>query len=267
MGWLKFAMKQKNRSPITDKPLHNPGQSLQEQRDDLLYDKIMLPAMMAWFVISWAAMEWWHHFNPTSRSPIVTSGMALLVLIYAIWRIGRTWPQLRRLKQGIEGEKAVGQYLERLREQGYQIFHDLQSEDFNVDHVIIGPAGIFTIETKTLSKPMRGETKIQFDGATIAVNGKQMERSPVRQAKAQASWVKKILDDYTGRTFDVWPVVVFPSWFIEHKPGSLREMWVLEPKALPKFLANEATILSAEEIGLASNNLSRFIRDQEKLKK
>jgi hypothetical protein len=42
------------------------------------------------------------------------------------------------LMQGREGEKAVGQYLERLRARGYQVLHDIPGENFNIDHVLIG---------------------------------------------------------------------------------------------------------------------------------
>jgi len=62
----------------------------------------------------------------------------------------------------------------------------------------------------------------------------------------------------------VRPVVVFPGWYIEQKAGSSRELWVLEPKALPSFLENAPDVLSAEEIKMASGHLSRFIRAQEK---
>ena len=96
------------------------------------------------------------------------------------------------------------------------------------------------------------------------MNGKLPERNPVRQAKAQASWLKKTLLEFSGRDFAVRPIVVFPGWFIEQRPGSLHELWVLEPKALPKFLSNEPAILSAEEVKMASGCLSRFIRVQEK---
>jgi len=41
-------------------------------------------------------------------------------------------------------------------------------------------------------------------------------------------------------------------------------LWVLEPKALPSYLENAPNVLSAEEIKMASGNLSRFIRSQEK---
>lgn len=257
-------MKQNKRSPITDKPLRNPGQSLEKMRDDMLYDKVLAPTMMALMMAWFTAMEWWYYFNPRTRNPLILSIFAVLMVAYAVWRIWRTWPQLHQLKQGIEGEKVVGQFLERLRGQGYQVFHDLQGEDFNVDHVIIGPAGVFTIETKTLSKPLRGETKIQFDGETVAVNGTLLERNPLRQAKAQASWLKKTLQEFSGRDFIVHPVVLFPGWYIEQRPGSLREIWVLEPKALPKFLSNAPANLSDEDVRFASNHLSRFIREQEK---
>ncbi|MDE2310111.1 MAG: NERD domain-containing protein [Betaproteobacteria bacterium] len=258
-------MKQDKRSPITDKPLRNPGQSLEKRRDDLLYDKVLAPMLLAFMMILLAGMEWWYYFNPKARNPVVATIFAIAILVYAIFRIWRTWPELQQLRQGIEGEKAVGQFLERLRESGYQVFHDLMGDDFNVDHAIIGPAGVFTIETKTISKPMRGEVKIQFDGEHIQINGQTMERNPVRQAQAQAGWLKKILQESTGREYKVHPVVVFPGWFIERKDGSSRELWVLEPKALPKFLENAPEVLSTEEIKMASVHLSRFIRSQEKL--
>lgn len=257
-------MKLNKRSPLTDKPLRNPGQSLERQRNDLIYDKLMLPFFMSWFLIVMAGMEWWYYFNPKARSPITLTVIAIALLAYAIIRIWRKWPEVKQLKQGIDGEKAVGQFLERLRESGYQVFHDVVGDDFNVDHVIIGPAGVFTIETKTISKPMRGEVKIHFDGEHILINGKSMERNPVHQAKAQATWLKKILRETTEREYRVRPVVVFPGWYIDQKASSFREIWVLEPKAFLKFLEKEPSVLSAEEIKMASGHLSRFIRTQEK---
>jgi hypothetical protein len=261
-------MKQDKRSPITDKPLRNPGQSLEKRREDLIFDRVLAPMLMA-FMLAWlAGTEWWYYYNPQTRNPALITIGAVIALAYAAFRFWRTRPELKQLRQGIEGEKAVGQFLERLRENGYQVFHDLMGDSFNVDHVVIGSAGVFTIETKTISKPSRGEVKIKFDGETIQINGLTMDRNPVWQAKAQASWLKKILSEHTGQDFPVRPVVLFPGWFIEHKSSSVhREIWVLEPKALPKFLENAPNILSIEEVRMASGHLSRFIRSQEKLDK
>lgn len=256
-------MSEQPKSPIKDKPLRSPGQSLEEERRKLFEDKLETPLMLALVFMVFAVMEWWRYYWMQPPSPVAFTVSAVVVAGFAAWRVWKTRPQVHALKQGIEGEKAVGQFLERLRESGYQVFHDLIGTGFNVDHVLIGPAGVFTVETKTWSKPCRGESRIKFDGEQLTAAGREPERNPVVQARAQAGWLKGLLAESTGRPFEVFPVVVFPGWFIEQSEGSLRNMWVLEPKALPKFLENAPQRLAPEEVKLASFHLSRFIRSSE----
>ena len=251
------------KSPIKDKPLRFPGQSLEEERRKLFEDKLETPLLLALFFIALSALEWWRDYSQSPPNPIVFTAIAVLLVGFAAWRVWKTRPQAHALKLGIEGEKAVGQFLERLRENGYQVFHDLIGTGFNVDHVVIGPAGVFTVETKTWSKPARGDAKIMFDGEQITTAGRAPERNPVIQARAQAAWLKGLLNESTGRTFAVFPVVVFPGWFIEQSSECLRNIWVLEPKALAKFLANAPQRLELDEVKLASFHLSRFIRTSE----
>lgn len=239
----------KNRSPLKDKPLRNPGQSVSKQRFDLAYDKVLSPIFLALFLTLMAALEWWSYFYPRRPSPFINSFFALAAIAYAAFRVVRTGPKLGALRQAEEGEKAVGQFLERLREQGYQVFHDVQGEGFNVDHVIIGPGGVFTIETKTWSKPRQGSPKITFDGETLLAAGREPDRNPVIQAKAQASWLQRLLAESTGKTLSVRPVILFPGWYIEDSRASRKDLWVLEPKALPKFLANEPSVCAPASAG------------------
>ena len=76
-----------------------------------------------------------------------------------------------------------------------------------------------------------------------------------------------LLDELTAKQIKVRPIVVFPGWYIEHSQGALRDIWVLEPKALVKFLENEPDVLAADEVKILSNQLSRHIRTQEKVAK
>lgn len=79
--------------------------------------------------------------------------------------------------------------------------HDEIGQGFNLDHVLIGSAGVFTIETKTLSKPVRGQARIKFDGERFLVNGFEPDRDPVIQAKAQAkleSFVMRAVGDLSA---------------------------------------------------------------------
>jgi hypothetical protein len=257
-------MQEKLKSPIKDKPLRHAGQSLEEERRTLFEDKLEPPLLMAAFVLVLAGLEWLRYFRDDKPHPVLFSVVAVLVVAFAAWRITRFIPKMRALRLGAEGEKAVGQYLERLRAKGYDVFHDLVAPGFNVDHVLIGPAGVFTVETKTWSKPARGEARISFDGEQLVAGSLTPDRNPVIQARAQASWLKNLLLESTGRKFDVMPVVLFPGWFIEQSASSRREIWVLEPKALPAFLEQEQMRLERDDASLAAFHLSRFIRSVER---
>ena len=59
-------------------------------------------------------------------------------------------------------------------------------------------------------------------------------------------------------------MIVFPGWWVEQRKDSKREVWVLEPKALPSFLAHEPEILAADDVQLASYHLAQFIRSEER---
>ncbi len=253
-------MKTKKRSPLTDRPLRNPGQSIDERIQNLLTDKFLLPIMIATLLVAFAAIEWWRYYVPQPPKPILVTFMASFATIWAGIRIRKFRPQLHSLRLARDGERAVGQFLERLREDGYKVFHDVIGPGFNLDHVLVGAGGIFTIETKTFSKPVGSDAKVKFDGEHILVNGLKPDRDPVVQARAQARWLRELLSESTGRKFPVRPVILFPGWFVEQNKSSARELWVLNPKALRDFLRYEAEVLAHEDVTLAAFHLSRFIR-------
>lgn len=257
-------MSETERSPLKDKPLRAPGQSLEERRRALLESKFETWALLSAVLIALAVLEWFRYYRPVPPQPWLVTACAVAVLGFTAWRYWNLRPAMRQLRQGIEGEKAVGQFLERLRSDGYQVFHDVVGEGFNIDHVLIGPAGVFTVETKTWSKPIRGNARISYDGNALAVAGRTPERDPLMQARSQARWLKTLLAESAGLQFAVRPVVVFPGWFVEQAPGSQREVWVLEPKALPAFLANEEALMEPADVKLAAFHLGRFIRSVER---
>ncbi len=193
------------------------------------------------------------------------SGMfALIAAAYAAWTVAKTLPHVRNLRLAIEGERAVGQGLEQLRAQGYAVYHDIPGDGFNVDHLLVGPAGVFTIETKTRSKPLRGNPTVLVDGESLLIDGRSPTRDSFAQSRAQAKWISDALKTGTGRDFPVFPVIVFPGWWVETKsrPSSL---WIVNDKALPKFLARENQRLTLEEISTAKSQLEMFIRARMRL--
>lgn len=256
--WQRGVLK---KSPIVDNPLRNPGQSLDEAIQKLMdEDGYPLAAIIVlMFVLT--GYEWWRWYAKVPYSPVVMTIFCVGITAYCVFKLYRLRKQIKRLKQARDGEKAVGQYLEALRESGYRVFHDVIGKNFNLDHVIIGPKGIFTIETKTFSKPVKGNATIHFDGTAISINGYKPDRDPIAQALAQANWLSEFVKESTGHTHAVKPVVVFPGWFVCSGPDAKRnKVWVINPKGLPKFLEDASPQLSSEEIKLTAYHLSRYIR-------
>jgi len=251
-----------SRSPLKAAPLRYAGQSLDEEIHRILENDAFPLIMAAIFTIVLALHEWWRWYAKSPPQPIIFSVFAIVVAAYTTRKILLVKRQLKTLRLARDGEKIVGQFLESLRENGYRVLHDIVGDKFNIDHLLIGPKGIFTIETKTLNKPAKGEPRVDYDGTQILVNGFKPDRDPVIQAKSQAKWIKELVKELTGKTIIVRPAVVYPGWYINPMPkGSRPEVWVLNPKALPAYIENADGALSDEDIRSFTYHLSRYVRN------
>lgn len=246
------------RSPLKYKRLRNAGQSLDEEIHSLLCHFVTGPVVVAFVFLLFAGLEWLRYYRPYRPEPVVYSVVAIIVVVYTIIRMFILWLRVRALKLARDGEKAVGQLLDGLRERGYRIFHDVVGTGFKLEHVLIGPAGIFTVETKTPGKPFRSNPPVIFDGEKVRVNGFEPERNPIIQAKRQANWLRELLAERTGHEFNVRAVIVYPGRSVEWTGPRNRSIWVLNPKWLTSFLDHGPLQLSSDDIHLASFHLSRF---------
>lgn len=255
-------MKKKNKkSPLKDKPLRYAGQSIDEEIDKLINEDTLPYLVVCLVTIAFAINEWWHYFKNPKPSPILTTFVALGFVSFFVFKFFKLKTRLKSLKLGRDGERAVGQYLDNLREFGYKIFHDILADGFNIDHVIISRKGVFAIETKTYSKPYKGEPQIIFDGVNLSIKGIGVQSQPISQALASSQWLQRLLEETTGKKFPVKPVVLFPGWYITSTfQGKKSGIWVLEPKALPAFLKNQPALITQDDVALITYHLSRYIR-------
>jgi hypothetical protein len=248
------------KSPLKDRPLRNPGQSLDEQIRDLLDDKVFGHLWYAGGLTIVALTEWVGYLAHIPRSPWLYSSVAAAAIGWAVWRILPLKRRIKNLKLGRDGERVFGQFLEKLREDGAQVFHDIPGDEFNLDHVVISPHGIFAIETKTISKS-HPKSKVTIRGDSVFAGEIELDRNPIVQARAQVTWLSRMLEESTGRSFPVKGVVVFPGWLVEWPtPDAQRDVWVLSGRELPAFIRRELIQMKPDEVSLAGFHLSRFIR-------
>jgi hypothetical protein len=246
------------RSPLKDKPLRQAGQSLLEEIDTLINDKLLGYFLSMALVAALAITEWYRWYFDIPPRPLLATMVAVLVVGCFLAKAIKIRTQLQALKLGRDGEKEVGEFLEHLRRDGCIVFHDIVGDNFNLDHVILSTKGIYAVETKTYSKPMGGEAKVHYDGDHLHIDGLGSKDEILLQNKAESMWLKGILRESTGREYSIKPVVVFPGWYVESKTHN--KHWVLNPKALPEFIRNQNDVLSKEDVKLAAYHLSRYIR-------
>lgn len=248
------------KSPLKEPPLHHPGQSLDEEIDKVMNEDGISYFVMIVFCLYLAVNEWYRWFHPYLPRPWVVTSVAVIAIGYSVIKLKRIMARVKSLRLGRDGEKIVGQYLEELREKGYRVLHDIVGKGFNVDHVVISPHGIFAIETKTLSKPVGRSSNVVFDGNTLLVDGHERNQYLI-QVKSEASWLRTLLKESTGKSFPVRPVIVFPGWFVKGVgPEARRDIWVMHPEVLLSFITNEKDKLPQEDVQLATYHLSQYIK-------
>jgi Nuclease-related domain len=77
--------------------------------------------------------------------------VGLLAAALVGWRLRfRPSEQARTWQRGAHGERRTARLLDRLTRDGYVVFHDLAvpGSPANVDHLVIGPTGLFVIDSK-----------------------------------------------------------------------------------------------------------------------
>lgn len=68
----------------------------------------------------------------------------------SFWLMARESPPgwIEQWQQGAFGEQATGKVLKELEREGWMVLHDLPRGTGNVDHVVVGPAGVFVLDSK-----------------------------------------------------------------------------------------------------------------------
>lgn len=171
---------------------------------------------------------------------------------------------------GAEGERSAARDLEELKASGWHVFHDVtprRDAAWNIDHVLIGPGGVYAIETKNWNKSDKN-AKCLWDGTTLRLrlsSGAEIEAEYGGEAIAQtarnARDLAQVLHEETGQSFPVQGVLVLPNWFVQETEGGKRAAArVCNPGWLAKKLPSSPTRLNAADIALIRSRVESMCR-------
>lgn len=141
-----------------------------------------------------------------------------------------------KFRSGILGEKFIADELRKL-DNSFTVFQDvvLPGKKGNIDFVVVGPTGIFTIEVKN----HRG--KVGFNGTELTLNNRPFERDFLFQAMREATSLHDYLIQNNVKQSFVLPIIVFSHRFASVRFGiqPVKHVRVIQYHWLIKMISSE----------------------------
>lgn len=196
---------------------------------------------MAVLVLSIAVLQSWAWIITWAgkHAPGWVNGISLVLLAIGTWRLWarRRLPAETASRQdpaamkSLRDEEAVAIQLNGFPD-SFRLIHGFQSAHGSFDHVVIGPTGVFLLETKT----WRGTVTADRAGELLC-NGKPLERPEIREFQARVIETRTRLHAELG---DLEPylqgVFVFTAAQVEAPLGTTRTIHCLRDEHLWPYM-------------------------------
>lgn len=185
-------------------------------------------------------------------SPIISFGLptALLAADFVIWKIsGRKLDAFEKartnMRRGLTGEAIVAAILEDLSDD-YCVINDLTTNFGNVDHVVIGPTGVFLIDAKNWRGIVASDGK-----GELLLNGRPTDKPTIRPFVVRLMTIKdkvRVLAPETNPYFR--GLFVFASAIVDADWGSTGSVHCLREDKLIGYIIDQKIPkkLSPEEV-------------------
>jgi hypothetical protein len=228
---------------------------LQKER---LTDNRLIPyyfaCVFAWVLWGWEELKAHNHQPP---EPKLLLCLAIVVTGMSAIAFGRLFRKFHALNRGERGERKVAEVLDDLRTSGYHAIHDIPAKGYNIDHVLVGPAGVFAIETKFRN----GYGEIEFrNGDGLFVGGRKEKDDPLRQARSNAADVNRMLKENCGEHFWVKPLLIFVGNWKVKNTWQTTDVRVFTLDRLRNYFEDQQPALTAAEIKLIVSHLERSVK-------
>lgn len=169
----------------------------------------------------------------------------LLALYIAMWSSPPQW--IENYQRGAIGEQRTAAVLAPLVRQGWVIIHDISRAGSNLDHVLVGPGGVFVLDTKNY----RGTASVSGDVLTVVYED---GRAPgyrgdglASVARGQGAYLSSLIRERSPLRIWVTAAVVLWTDFPQgHADG--HKMTYLHGDRLTEWLLDQPARLNANQI-------------------
>jgi hypothetical protein len=153
---------------------------------------------------------------------------------------------------GADGEEEVARRLQKLGD-GWRVLHAVPvgHKGSDIDHVVIGPPGVFTLNTKNHSG-----SKVWVAERTFMVNGQKQPY--LRNSRFEAQRASKLLSKACGFQVNVEPIIVVMAAELTFK-GKRPDVHVVGRKQIAKWLTGRPPTLAPEGVEIIFEQARRDV--------
>jgi hypothetical protein len=154
-------------------------------------------------------------------------------------------------RSGAEGERVVGNMLDKLRDRGVVAIHDrrVPGRNANIDHIVVAPSGIFVVDTKNVAG------KVVASRSGLRVAGRQQDKMLAGVA-GQVAVVGQALFGTVSPRVAVRGVLCFTKadlpW-LRPKPNGIA---LLYPRGLRRLLTSGEPVLTPDQVKALATHLA-----------
>jgi Nuclease-related domain len=193
--------------------------------------------------------------------PVTWIAGAVTGAVGAAWIIVRDEPPayIEHWREGAEGERKTEKALMPLKRSGLRVFHDVQMRYGNYDHVAVGRAGVFLVETKNPNGVVEVRGGVPHIRRRHDPQADKREVQVRTRALSAAADLSKEIKRRTGLATWVQAVVVFWADFPEGVVEDSRCVYIYGPR-LRSWMQCRQDCLdqpTVDEIATAVASLSR----------
>lgn len=136
--------------------------------------------------------------------------------------------------KGAKGEEWVARELAFLPAT-FTVFNGIRMPEgqYNFDHILLGPSGIFVVETKNWSG------QVAFSEGRARVDGKEIKRSPLHQVKGEAAELDAFLQAQGHAGVPIQTVLCFLGSQLEERIMNVNGVVVCDGTSLTEVLTGE----------------------------
>lgn len=180
--------------------------------------------------------------------------VAAATAIYTVTEIWTIPAQIRSWRAGTDGEDRTAQALSELEAEGFVVLHDRRKpgSSANINHVIVGPTGVFVVESKSYSGPL------SIQGDDVYVGGRR-RTDIVYEARSEAEIVEAILA-IAGGHLSVTPILCIHRAELPLLKAEVQGIRVVNERGLIRVLRGTNQTLEPQTVLELAALLNRELR-------